>query len=281
MRNISIFARPAYLRLANITSIPYLKRGSSLIRGEQIAEYLGARFNPAADYENDVCIYVKPLAFEEIKEGSYIDILEAVGLTKILFNYPKLGIIVISQAACEYLKNNQYKNNIVVIPQHHCNFERFIRDRKEITTVGVIGSKDSFEYPIDEFRERLGKIGLKFTTNHSFKNRQDVIDFYKQIDIQVSWNIDTRRKILRQKLFQDPLRMKNAASFGIPTVAFPEINYKEFEENYISVNSTDLMISEIEKLKNKDYYEQWSSKIIKEAEKYHISKIAKKYKQLL
>lgn len=244
-----------------------------------MAEYLGVKFNPEKNDDNDICIYVKP-ALEGIGEGSYIDVVEDLRIIDNLLKYPKLKIIVLSQAGHDYLKNCQYKNDIVIIPQQHCNFERFVRDRKEITTVGVIGSKDTFDYSVLEFRKRMEAIGLKFITNYSFGSRQEVVNFYKQIDIQVSWNVDRRRRICRQKLFRDSLRLKNAASFGIPTVAFPEVNYKEFEGNYIPVKDIDSMIEEIKKLKDKEYYKQWSDKIIIEAENFHISKIAEKYKQL-
>lgn len=40
------------------------------------------------------------------------------------------------------------------------------------------------------------------------------------------------------------------------------------------------LLEEVEKLKDPEYYNQWSRKIIKEAEKYHISNIAKLYLQL-
>src|SRR3990167_7107951 len=38
----------------------HVMRVSSMIRGDQIAEYLGAKVNPTEGYENDICIYIKP-----------------------------------------------------------------------------------------------------------------------------------------------------------------------------------------------------------------------------
>ena len=67
--DISFFAKPPFLNVS--PNVPYvfdgkpIKRGhllrvSSLIRGNQMAEYLGGKLNPTEGYENDVCIYVKP-----------------------------------------------------------------------------------------------------------------------------------------------------------------------------------------------------------------------------
>ena len=40
------------------------------------------------------------------------------------------------------------------------------------------------------------------------------------------------------------------------------------------------MITEVEKMKDKDYYDAWANKIAKAAEAYHIDKIAQMYEKL-
>ncbi len=274
MKNLSIFAKPAnYFRTTPRFDYPHLQRGSSMIRGAQVAEYLGAKYNPKTDYENDVCIYVKQGDPSIMKDGSFVDVLDSLFHANLFRDFPKIGIIVCSKSSFDYLKERKFKNNIVFIPQHHCNFDNILRDRKEITTVGTIGSMDSFEYPVEEFRKKMEENGLKYVTNYSFANRGDVVDFYKQIDIQVSWNT-------RVDKFKNPMRIINAASFGIPTVAFPEVGFKEFEDNFIPAKTIEELIAEVIKLKDQDYYNRFSSKIIKETEPYHISKIAEKYREL-
>ena len=276
MRSISFFAHQAhFFRSTPGANYPHMQRASSMIRGEQIAKYLGAKLNPIDKYENDVCIYVKPNNFDVIKDGSYVDIIDSISLVRGILKYPNLRAIVFSKSGVDYL-NIMGKKNVVVIPQHHCNIDNILRDKTDITTVGVIGSPDSFNYPIDEFSKRLKEIGLDFITSFSWRSRQDVVDFYQKIDIQVSFN----RSFTRQKCLRDSLRLKNAASFGIPTVAYPEVNYKEFTGNYIEVRSIDDMIAEIKKLKDKTYYEQWSNKALLKSKEFHISKIAELYKQL-
>ena len=114
---------------------------------------------------------------------------------------------------------------------------------------------------------------MNLFTGFVFKNRMDVVNLYKQIDIQITW------RTLNWRL-KNPLKLYNAASFGIPTVGYREDCYREFENYYVPVKTIDELISEVNKFKNADYYNQFSEKIAAKAEDWHISKIAKLYNQL-
>jgi hypothetical protein len=276
MKNISIFASPPrYFNRTPLFNYPHLQKGSSMIRGEQIAKYLGAKYNPKSGYENDLLIYVKPgRNLKEIRKGAYIDVIDSPGLIMPLRRNPGLNIIVCSTTTRDYFKRKGHKNKIFFIPQHHCNFENIKRTKRKVTRVGVLGSAVSFSYPHDEFRKQMKAMGLQFLTNFSFRNRQEIVDFYKKIDIQVSWST-------REENFKNPLRLVNAASFGIPTVTYPQIAFRDFKGNYLSAKTIKTMIKKIEKLKDdQDYYRWWSKKVTKAAEPYHISKIAKLYRKL-
>jgi hypothetical protein len=116
---------------------------------------------------------------------------------------------------------------------------------------------------------------LDFIPLFLFQTRQDIIDYYKKIDIQVIGYFD-----LQDIPYYHATKIVNAASFGIPTVAGRRLGYREVEDFYIPVNNMEELLREVEKLKDPKYYKKWSTKITREAEKYHISKIAKLYKQL-
>lgn len=269
------FARKPFLHKKD----HHLMAGSSIIRAEQIAEYLGAKLNPTSWHENDICIYIKPSILSDsdfcnnVKNKIYLDLVDDGKYIDLIRKYPKKFGIAISQYSYEILKD-EMPNRIVFIPQQHCNFENFTRDRKEITTVGIIGALSTFRYPIDEISKRLEKIGLKLITNSDFKTRIDVVNFYKKIDIQIVW--DTRRRLLK-----NPLKIINAASFGIPTVGYPHKGYKEVEGYYIKASTIDQLIEEVEKLKDEENYKTASKNLLQMAEKYHISKIAEMYKKLI
>ncbi|OGH24582.1 MAG: hypothetical protein A3B47_03840 [Candidatus Levybacteria bacterium RIFCSPLOWO2_01_FULL_39_24] len=265
----SFFGKPLSIR----RNMQRIDNGSTSIRAEQIAQYLGAKFNPAEGYEDDICIYVKPSGNENFAKNSYIDIVDGFTLVNWLKTRPQFPIIAVSKSAYDYLTYKLPGHRIILIPQQHCNFERTRRTRKEINTVGIIGLSSSFMYPFDEMEKKLKSIGMNLFTGFVFKNRMDVVNLYKQIDIQITW------RTLNWRL-KNPLKLYNAASFGIPTVGYREDCYREFENYYVPVKTIDELISEVNKFKNADYYNQFSEKIAAKAEDWHISKIAKLYNQL-
>lgn len=268
--NISFFAKPAKWS----EEFKRLDRGSSIIRGEQISEYLGAKLNPKDGYENDICIYVKPHINAEFSRHSYIDIMD-VPLSNVLsFIGLNIPIIASSQTAFEFISESFKDTKIVFIPQHHCNYERIKRNRPKVTTVGILGYHASFVYPMEDVRKRLQEIGLELLFENHLLNRTDVVNAYKKIDIQITWS-DSRW------ITKNAMKLYNAASFGIPTVGLKQPIYKEFEGYYVPVTTIDEMISELTKLKeDSKYYAQYSAHIIPKAEEYHIEKIAKLYKHL-
>ena len=277
--NLSIFARKYFIVEDPETSTePFLHRATSYIRGEQVANYLGGKYNPTEGFENDVLIYLKPKRLDHIKDGSYVDFSDGEEyLLKLLEDRPKIKVIASSKTSFEYLKK-VLKNEMFLIPEHHCNFERVKRTRKEITTGGIITNPSAITYPAyQEVKKLLSKIGFKFITCYDYKVRQDVLDFYAQIDFQVIALFGIYNDY---DPFRHPTKIINAASFGIPTISNWNFGYQEFEKNYIAVRSINDLVKEAEKLKNQNYYNQWAEKIIKPAEVYHIDNVAKLYKQL-
>jgi hypothetical protein len=278
-RGISIFGRECTWKKTKMLPFPHLVSASSLIRGNQIVDYLGGKWNPKEGYENDVCIYIKPHPdnFTWIKDGSWIDICDVEGyLVGILNDRPGLNAIV----ASDYNWNRygaDLKNKKVLIPQQHCNFDRELRTRKSIETVGFIGGELGFYSTEEDMRKIVEGAGFNFLWVTRYKTRQDVIDFYKEIDIQLVWGYPSRK---RGRQTVAPLKPINAASFGIPTVAYPQASYIEVDGYYIKANTLDEIPVELNKLRDVAYYDEWASKIIPFAEKYHISKIAELYRAL-
>ncbi len=285
---ISIFAKRAFLSTQPSQEYDsgnkkpangYLKRVSSIIRADQIAEAIGAKLNPTKGYKNDVCIYVKPnpnssgdYRFEG--KSAYLDIIDEIGYIEQLKKYPEVGAIVLSQRDYINLSTQGLKNKIVHIPQHHCNFNREKRTRKKITVAGVIGNAKAFSFLPPDLKLRLRERGIKLIEFSNFFSREDIIDFYKKIDIQVVWRP-------YKKNLANPLKIVNAASFGIPTIALDESHFKDLGNCYIGVNKTDQLFSELDLLiKYPERYKAFSELCIERAEEYHIDKIAQLYKNL-
>ena len=269
---ISFFAKPPY-------EMKHLQRVSSIVRGEQIAAYMGnARLNPESGYEDDVCIYVKP----HIKAGndydfpkkSYIDIHDAFDLVEVLKRYPDVGVIAYSDLAVETLSKH-LTNKIVLIPHHHVNFERTRRKRDKILKIGTTGSPAAWDYIPEEIKEGIKKRGLKLELYSNFYPRMSVARFHESMDIHIHWRAWLNRPL------SCPFKIVNAASFGVPTIALDEPSFKEVEGSYIGVKTAKewlLMLDEL--IANPSLYDDIANKGIELSENYHIENIAKLYERL-
>lgn len=275
-RDISIFAKEASFRPTRTLPHPHLIRGSSLIRGNQMAEYLGCRLNPDSGWEKDVCIYVKPPGLSGIRDGAWVDVMDSDHrvVVRWLRQRPAVNVITFSD-----MTHRQYlasvTNRLALIPQHHCNFDREVRARKDVSVAGFIGGEIGFCHSFDKMKETLSGLGMDFLVRCRYRTREEVLDFYRRIDVQVVWSHNEYR--LQPKA---PLKVVNAASFGIPTVALPPRCYEEAEGHYIKVGTVDELVWEMYKLKDRDYYNGWSKKLTSWAEKYHIGRIADMYRGL-
>jgi len=265
MPNISIFCGRPYFSKTKKKMMSL----SSLIRGHQIAERLGAKLNPTEGYENDVCIYVKPgeRKFEGIP---YIDIVDEEGA---LIRHPEIPVIACSEFSGKVLSKYPHKK-IVVIPQQHCNFERLKRTRNDITCVGMIAQPGAWPYVPKEIGERLKERGIEFVQYSNFLTRQDIVDFYQKIDVQVMWRPFNLK-------MGNPLKLVNAMSFGVPTIALPDNGILELEGYYLKAYTPDDVITQLDRLiREPSLYEEYSLKGLAKAEEYHIDNICKLYKEL-
>lgn len=269
----SIFAKPASFVKRRRLPYPHLFRGSSLIRGEQIANYLGCKFNPTSGYENDICIYIKPESLDHIKDGDWVDVVDGDHIIKWLQDRPGINVIINGQTSYN-LYSPHLKNKMAVIPPHHCNFDREWRNRKEVTTVGYIGGEIVFYYPLEKMKKLVEGVGLEFIWSCDYRTREEVVDFYKKIDIQLVWSGPKFRQQSR-----GPTKFVNGASFGIPTIGYPQVCCKEIEGNYIKVRTFEGLVDELRLLKGPRYYAAWAGNV-DWTEEYHISNIAKLYREL-
>lgn len=237
---ISIFAKsPYFLGRPGREKNWVLQRVSSRIRGEEIAEYLGAKLNKE---RSEVNIYVKGCKTGNLHDGDYVDVLDDIWIVNWLKTHPKVKVIAMSLAHKDWLKS-KLTNEIVYIPHHHVNFERLVKTRKGMVT-GYVGAPQNVKADV-------------YLTN--FKTRRDIVDFYSKIDIQVIGDVP-------DVPYYHPTKIINAMSFGIPTISPKNMGYREVEGFYFH---------DLKELKN-----GWDAeRLIKEAEKYHISNIAKMYEE--
>jgi hypothetical protein len=279
MGNISIFAKQGYLGnfYPNIVKGNTILRLSGETRGKQVADYIGAKFNPIEGFENDLCISVKGYRLNDLKDGDYVDFSDMSFEKLAPLLRKEINVIAHSQYAYNYLKQ-RLPNKMVCIPQQHINWENAGRMKNKAIIGGYIGRPSNISNQIQsEVKQALKGIGVDFKVCFKWETREDAINFYKSIDFLVIGGYG----LLPDDLWQiTPNKMINAASFGVPSLSFMRVGYQEWEGNYTQFKTMDDLITEVEKLKDEVYY-NYLSKIIKEkAKAYHISKIGELYKGL-
>lgn len=246
---------------------------SSDIRGRQIASYLGGKYRPKERF--GICVFLKPRSLSKVRDGDWVDVLDAPWLIEALKERPKIKVIAHSLTLYNHLKE-VLNNEMVLIHQQHLNWENQRRDRTEVTTGGYIGrSSPEAKVLYAEIGEELKKIGFNFIAYFDYITRQDAVNFYKSIDFLV-----TTWKEPDPGIYKTATKLINAASFGIPSLAYPYMGYTEFEGYYAPIRNVEDLVREVQKLKDRDYYDNWTKKIIEVADNYHIDKVVERYKQL-
>lgn len=252
--------------------------GSGIIRGLQIAECLNSKMNPAEGFWNDICIYVKILPPDIFPDHSYIDVVDSNNIIYWIKEHPEIGVITSSKISQKYLSKVLNRKDIRFIPQQHCNYEKAVRDREEVKVVGYIGRKRWLrELKPELLKDELSKIGVLFKSKTKYRNRLDVVKFYKEIDIQVIF-----RPVITLPRTRSALKIYNAGSFKIPTVAYPETVFTdEFKDCFVEAMSIEDLIDGCYKLKqDSGYYNYISENVWGRSKQYHIEEILKRYNDL-
>ena len=283
MTGISFFAKLPFLNIHPTVPFAGQRRGrlmriSSLIRCQQIAEHLGAKINPESGYIDDICVYVKPdYMFNDHPgfnaDNVYIDVVDDRRSIYILKDHPRLIGIACSKKDQVFLSDH-LKNEIILIPQHHCNFERATREIGELRNIGMVGSVSLMPLFPKTLKAELARRNIQLFNFSSMYSRQDVVNFYRSIDLQVIWRP-------YNTWLSNPLKIINAASFGIPTIALQEPGFQEVEGFYFPVRDENGFVEALDRLIVDHILRADSSlKCIVLAENYHIDRIGKLYEQL-
>jgi len=238
-----------------------------IIRGKQIADYLGGKYNKErGDVSGDVNIFIKPRSLDNVLDGDWVDVSDGEYVPELLKSRPKIRVIAHSLYSFKFLKK-ALKNEIIWISQQHCNWEKEHKEIKKIKTCGYIGGPNTIiRKQYEEIGKSLNKAGFEFITCFDFTTRESCNDFYKKIDVLI-----VGQSIENQ--YKTPTKLINAASFGIPSVAYPLKSYEEWNEYIPCLKDEDIS----DTVKNLQFD---SKKLIEAADFYHISNVAKRYENL-
>ena len=259
---------------------------SGEIRGKQVAEKGNWLYNSYSMRSGDKVVFVKSYPEREFVDTClannieiFIDVIDCYGIVPFLEDVPKAKVIAISKSGVDYLKS-RIDNEVLYVPEHHCNFNNELRNCKKVKRVGFIGYKCNFDLDPKVVSDVLKKFDIEFVMKTEFTTRQEIIDFYKSIDVQLAYRIPGSAFMLVSQL-KNPLKLANAGSFGIPTIAYPEISYvDEWEGYFLPIGSMDGMVHWIEKMVNDfEVYKTMSAAALHRARYYHISNVIKIYKE--
>ena len=267
--------------MRNFSFFYHITGGGTTIRALQIADYFNGRINPPDNYENDTCIYILGCMGKREVEHAHYDVIDCGSSRLKRIQRRTIGpVIVTSKTQYQDLKLFFNKRKMFLIPHHHCNFDNIHRPEREIKTVGCMGGDSAVQWPHEDIKKRLAEIGLEWKfSGYKPKQRQSVIDFYKTIDIQITYRTEHKRNLL---LHMNPLKLNNAGSFGIPSVSFPEPAYiAEWEDSCLWGTSMDEIIKKVNLLATTpSLYNEMSERALIKSREYHIDKIAELYRGL-
>jgi hypothetical protein len=255
--------------------------GSVQIRGNQIASYFEGSTVDNLSYSDGTNIYIKVIPCNFIPDNCYCDIVDNSKLLNWISESPQVKVIVISKLGFNYVKKYIRSTRIKLIPQHHCNKENFIRPDRPIKVVGFVGSEVSCQISFQLLERGFSNVGLDFIWLLPPFILDQVVEFYRKIDIQIVYRIwDIEDKNINLK---DGLKLFNAGSFGIPTVSTSEPGYnEEFKGIYLEVKSLRELIEKCILLKrNRNFYQELSRKVLSKSKSHHIDRIIPLYKELL
>jgi hypothetical protein len=204
---------------------------SGEIRGRQIAAALRDRgvdtvVDPSTLHCDDIVISIKmSLSPEIVKHVKrvIVDVIDSGGVIPWVRGNEKVEIIAIGDLSAKYLTSEIPGRKLWIIPEHHCNSEGTKVLSPRPFFAGYCGSREGFQLNPDDLARDLAPLGIRFAAFDNVKTRDEVIRFYRSIDLQICFRRDQPHAELK-----NPLKLANAGSFGVPTIAFPELSYDEF-----------------------------------------------------
>jgi len=255
--------------------------GPGEIRGIQMADRLGGRFNPEDGYEGDVCIYILGHCPTREPWRAFHDVIDC-GIPRLKrVNCMTQGpVIAVSEEQLTVLPDYFGTRPLYLIPQHHCNFDNETRPDRPVRTVGCIGGDSAIQWPHHAVDRLMKEIGMEWRFSSDYSRRHKVVRFYRGLDIQVSFRPTHTRDLVRH---MNPLKLSNAGSFGIPTVAFPEPAYtREWTNECLWAENMGEVVAQVRRLRDEPaLYEEMSARVREKAKGYHIERIAGLYRALV
>ncbi len=283
--------------------IVFLTTGSRVssdrCRGEDIARRMGmpCDIDPSEINSADVVIMIKHVRAMAVNRAgrAIADIVDgARGDTYAWIRKAprKIEVMTMTPDAARYVGEEFFPHNRCIwMPHTHVNDERRVREPgREIKTLGYNGVDRGFpRAEWEEFAKLAIKAGFSLSrAHHAAKRNGDprkaCADWYYGIDIQVAF----RRQYDDPELplcMKGPTKLNNAGSFGIPSVALPEMAFERnygMPGNYSQAHSPTDMVDVCKALRDHPaLYAERAAAARRAAVPYHIDNVVKRYEELM
>lgn len=255
-----------------------VKRSVMQVRGQQIADRMGARVNPESGYDEDVNVFVTYCPRIPLPKKTVLDPNDHKNQWEFIEQHPECPVIAISLPEMElFHKIFPKTRSIVYIPDHHANYIREQRPARPVRFVGTVGSRASLHCDVVDLDDRLRRIGIQMRRRDMGRRREHVLEAYRNMDIQIVFRAD-----LPDREICDVLKLSNAGSFGIPTVAYPEASYAaEYDGAFLPANTVEELVDGVNRLaRDPNLYRHYAEAARDRAEHYHIDAICERYRAL-
>jgi hypothetical protein len=244
-------------------------------------QQLGGRFNPQDGFEDDICMYILgAIPYGGEPAASYFDVVDC-GFARLsrVRGMTKGPVISVSEIQYKYFLDYFPKRKVHLIPHHHCNYHRETIPDRPVRRVGTIGGDSAIQWPHFAMDRMLKEIGVEWSYVNIYSRREQVVEYYKQLDVQIAWRPTHARGLV---IHMNTIKLANAGSFGIPTVAFPEPAWTtEWGKDFVWVDTMYGLMKEVKRLKDdRAWYQEMSNRAKIRAEGYHIDRIAGLYRAL-
>jgi hypothetical protein len=259
---------------------------SGEIRGRQIASALASCghvvvVDPGTVYADDTILSVKVMLPVDVVEHVHRVLMDVVDSGAALDWYrdkPKVELLAISKTAEALLRQELPEHTVWFVPEHHCNREGATVNIETPTVVGYCGTHEGLQLDVAQVERVAIDNGYRFVALFNASTRQQVVDFYRMVDVQLCW-----RKEQPYPELKNPLKLANAGSFGVPTIAWPEVSYvEECADEFMPAKTLDDVVCHLDALKRKTgRWCEWSHKALAMSRRYSLERVVSVYEEVL
>lgn len=259
---------------------------SGEIRGRQIAAELQRRghdvaVDPGMLYRGDVVLCVKSMPEDSaVRHVARIlmDVIDSPASLEWLKGHEKVEIVSIGRTHAAYMQELFPGRRVWLLPEHHCNREGARVRVEQPRVVGYCGTLEGLQLKVDDIIKAIAPLGYELILNYDPPTREDVCRFYRCIDVQLCW-----RPSLSDPRLKNPLKLVNAGSFGVPTIAWPEVSYvEECPSEFLTALTLDDVVGYLSNFRECSRgYRTWCDVAYQLSERYSLERVASMYEEVL